>query len=242
MDKKKVLTRVKIAVLVAIIGVAFVQYFGMPFMTDSGPEFSRESLGDTFGQNVAMPVSKNTVSLDSIKGPTAKPPVVAKNTDVKTKPAFVPAPDYKTVTAAVRLIEGALNPELEKQWVAQRLAVNAQRERTRYALLQLEEVKAQHQAAMMGSEMESGGVDDMEILGSNGSNRSHLIPIITVVSISGVHSAEDSGYEPTAMLSVSGKRFDVRVGSVFDGITVSSLTKEGCVELNNGTSLQSVCI
>jgi|GEM_PF-2037691 len=251
MDKSKVIKVVKYCVLVSAVAMSGVSFLGNPLEAED--DFDTNSLMSSFGASpgsepsysvngiddeydISISDSSNDTSIRetshaSLRASTPNPPVANKT------PEFVPAPDYRTIIAAIKLMDGAINPEVEKQWIGQRLAVNAQRERTRNAQLELEEVQALHKAAMMNIQIESLGNETGNI-NSDGTFVARTMPSVQIVR----YTAAGSGLEASATISVEDREIDVREGSVFDGVTVSNMTDDGCLEINNGASLQHVCI
>lgn len=79
------------------------------------------------------------------KVPTKKEASIADEKNVS--PDFVVAPDYRTLLAQIQIMENAINPEVEQQWVNMRLQLNAERERNRIAQVRLSRSKADAETA-----------------------------------------------------------------------------------------------
>lgn len=103
---------------------------------------------------ISLPNESSTVEPSTSSKPTS-PPKPGPTSSTKNKNeattkddmSFVVAPDYRTVLAAVQLIDNAVNSDVEKQWVALRLQLNAERERNRIAQIRLSRTKADAEAA-----------------------------------------------------------------------------------------------
>ena len=163
--------KVKIGVMASISLVVGAQFLGFnsfgyvkgmfseaPTVDDSyaklGSLTATTSPGPMTTLPSSLPNASSTVEPSTSSMPTSLPkpgPTAStKNkteTTAKDEMSFVVAPDYRTVLAAVQLIDNAVNSDVEKQWVALRLQLNAERERNRIAQIRLSRTKADAEAA-----------------------------------------------------------------------------------------------
>lgn len=162
--------KVKIGVMASILLVVGAQFLGLnsfgylkgifsepPAIDDSYAKLS--SLTTPSSQKPTtlpsiLPNASSTLDMPPSKIPADEPnqsrSASIKNDNevpVKEDLSFIVAPDYRTVLAAVQLIDNAINSDVEKQWVALRLQLNAERERNRIAQIRLSRTKADAEAA-----------------------------------------------------------------------------------------------
>ena len=153
-------------------------------------------------------------------------------TDKEQKvPDFVVAPDYRTILAQVQLIQNALNPEFENQWVGLRLKLNAERERNRIAQVRLSRSKADAETAEFQQKTKS------------------LLEQIEATNITDNVVSDD-----IALSSINSEYIDVTINGkdyVYKGVNssvgrykVSSIdAKKGCASLiSQNASVVNVCI
>lgn len=77
------------------------------------------------------------------------PKKVEKRKATEDEIEFIVSRDYNAVLACQKMLSNSLNKDLQAQWMQERLAVNAQRERTKAAELSLKEQEATFQAMQL---------------------------------------------------------------------------------------------
>ncbi|WP_218309659.1 hypothetical protein [Alteromonas antoniana] len=256
-SKKSVATIFKLIVIVGAIGASALQFSGIPVMgkikgllqsesandNDLEARLSKLSAGEPKATKVSESVSERATPTPSNRSVISHQPPVKPNTvsseQAEKVPDFVVAPDYRTAIAAAKMLENALNPEVEKKWIELRLQLNAERERTRVAEARLKRVTAEHKAAELHQqtleiESEIRGDSKVAVESPEAASRKHA-GSVKVTAIAG----------NTADLLVNGQYLEsLSTGSYAGAYLVKSVNSEnGCVSFETATGSDfSSCI
>jgi hypothetical protein len=152
-------------------------------------------------------------------------------------PPFVIAPDYKRALAVFMMLDKAINPEIESQWINLKLQVNAERERNRLAQIQLQRAKAESQSAKLQAEtiqlikeVERNGDDVLQLASTK--IRAPNVEVLSVMN---------NGTQVKADVIIDGELFEeIQMGSSTGNLYVKSISiVKKCVifEADNSSNL-----
>jgi|TARA_R100001509_G_C4885035_1_gene221928 hypothetical protein len=235
LTKKKIIP-LFIFVAIASVGVGSFIHFNENEVDNSKLERLMQS------SQVATDV---TVSIDrepakKVNVTSSKPKDIASEDDIR----FVVSRDFNAVAACASMLTNSLNKEVQAQWLQQRLNVNAQRERTRLANLNLEEQEASFKALQLQKKEEAlhnAKVDSFNF-GSflKGESGSEQLPIPTSVKWP-VIILQSISESQKATFSIDGQLFiDRQEGDYFESYQLSKVEYgSGCISfVGNDVSTQ----
>jgi hypothetical protein len=183
-----------------------------------------------------------SVNSNNTSEPSKPSKTDSKSLDVVNNVAaapFVVAPDYKRALAVFMMLDKAINPEIESQWINLKLQVNAERERNRLAQIQLQRAQAESQSAKLQAET----IKLIKEVKSNGYDASQVAsneirhPNVEVLSVM------NNGTNIKADVIIDGELFEeIQMGTstgnlyvksisivkrcvIFEGVNSSNLTK-----------------